>query len=128
LARLHANKAELLMVLDRPEIPLHTNGSENDIRCYVTRRLMLSSTTHVAIDYGRMTIMAPRDQVAAFVEMLKKMTPTARAAVLNSVNDAIFKVIAEVKLGNVTQSVAIDMAQDVAIWYANEIFEGQSDN
>ena len=29
---LHANKAELLLVLDRPEIPLHTNGSENDIR------------------------------------------------------------------------------------------------
>jgi len=25
---LHANKPELLMVLDRPEIPLHTNGSE----------------------------------------------------------------------------------------------------
>ncbi len=38
LARLHANKAELLMVLKRPEIPLHTNGSENDIRCHVTRR------------------------------------------------------------------------------------------
>ena len=32
LERLHANKAELLRVLDRPEIPLHTNGSENDIR------------------------------------------------------------------------------------------------
>src|SRR5271157_372450 len=26
LQRLHANKAELLMVLDHPEIPLHTNG------------------------------------------------------------------------------------------------------
>ena len=38
LARRHANKAELLMVLDRPEIPLHTNGSENDIRAVVTRR------------------------------------------------------------------------------------------
>ena len=38
LKRLHANKAELLIVLSRPETPLHTNGSENDIRCYVTRR------------------------------------------------------------------------------------------
>ena len=28
VARLRANKAELLLVLDRPEIPLHTNGSE----------------------------------------------------------------------------------------------------
>ena len=44
LARLHANKAELLTVLERPEIPLHTNGSENDIRCYVTRRKVSAGT------------------------------------------------------------------------------------
>ena len=50
LARLHANKAELLMVLDRPEIPLHTNGSENDTRCYVTRRKVSAGTRS---DVGR---------------------------------------------------------------------------
>jgi Transposase IS66 family len=50
LARLHANKTELLMVLDRPEIPLHTNGSENDIRCYVTRRKVSAGTRS---DVGR---------------------------------------------------------------------------
>jgi Transposase IS66 family len=44
LARLIANKAELLMVLERPEIPLHTNGSENDIRCQVTRRKVSAGT------------------------------------------------------------------------------------
>jgi Transposase IS66 family len=44
LARLWANKAELLMVLERPEIPLHTNGSENDIRCQVTRRKVSAGT------------------------------------------------------------------------------------
>lgn len=44
LARLLANKAELLMVLDRPEIPLHTNGSENDIRCQVTKRKISGGT------------------------------------------------------------------------------------
>ena len=44
LARLHANKAELLVVLDRPEIPLHTNGSENDIRCHVTKRKISGGT------------------------------------------------------------------------------------
>ena len=44
LARLHANKAELLKVLDRPEIPLHTNGSENDIRCQVTKRKVSGGT------------------------------------------------------------------------------------
>jgi hypothetical protein len=50
LARLHANKAELLMVLERPEIPLHTNGSENDIRCHVTRRKLSGGTRS---DLGR---------------------------------------------------------------------------
>ena len=50
LARLHANKAELLMVLDRPEIPLHTNGSENDIRCQVIRRKVSGGTRS---DIGR---------------------------------------------------------------------------
>jgi hypothetical protein len=44
LQRLHANKAELLMVLDYPEIPLHTNGSENDIRCQVTKRHVSGGT------------------------------------------------------------------------------------
>ena len=44
LARLHANKAELLMVLERLEIPLHTNGLENDIRCQVTRRKVSAGT------------------------------------------------------------------------------------
>ncbi len=50
LARLHANKPELLMVLDRPGIPLHTNGSERDIRALVTKR-KISGGTHS--DAGR---------------------------------------------------------------------------
>src|SRR5215207_594426 len=50
LARLHANKPELLRVLDRPEIPLHTNGSENDIRAQVTRRKVSGGTRS---DMGR---------------------------------------------------------------------------
>jgi hypothetical protein len=33
LARLHANKAELLKVLERPEIPRHTDGSESARSC-----------------------------------------------------------------------------------------------
>ena len=50
LGRLHANKPALLMVLDRPELPLHTNGSENDIRCHVTKRKISGGTRS---DIGR---------------------------------------------------------------------------
>jgi hypothetical protein len=48
LARLHRRKQELLRVLDRPEIPLHTNGSENDIRAFVTKRKISGGTVSEA--------------------------------------------------------------------------------
>jgi hypothetical protein len=44
LARLYRRKRELLRVLERPEIPLHTNGSENDIRACVTKRKISGGT------------------------------------------------------------------------------------
>ncbi len=50
LERLHANKPELLGVLEQSEIPLHTNGSERDIRAHVIKR-KISGGTHS--DAGR---------------------------------------------------------------------------
>ena len=44
LKRIHNNKAELLLVLSRPEVPLHTNGSETDIRDYVKKRKVSGGT------------------------------------------------------------------------------------
>ena len=44
LKRLLAKKTDLLAVLERPDIPLHTNGSENDIRTHVTRRKVSGGT------------------------------------------------------------------------------------
>ncbi len=44
LGRLRQRKPDLLRVLDRPDIPLHTNGSENDIRCQVTKRKISGGT------------------------------------------------------------------------------------
>jgi hypothetical protein len=37
-------KAELLLVLDRPDVPLHTNVSEGDIRCRVEERKISGCT------------------------------------------------------------------------------------
>jgi hypothetical protein len=44
LERLHANKDELLRVLDRPQLPLHTNGSERDLRPQVIKRKISGGT------------------------------------------------------------------------------------
>lgn len=61
LERLHANKADLLRVLDHPAVPLNTNGSENDIRCHVTRRKISAGTRS---DRGR-------DSRDAFLSLMK---------------------------------------------------------
>ncbi|WP_412475041.1 IS66 family transposase (plasmid) [Rhizobium sp. WW22] len=44
LVRLHRRKDELLKVLERPEIPLHTNASENNLRTFVTKRKISGGT------------------------------------------------------------------------------------
>ncbi|MCP4082385.1 MAG: transposase [Planctomycetaceae bacterium] len=64
LKRLHAQKDDMLRVLDHPEIPLHTNGSENDIRCEVTKRKISGGTRS---DTGRQC----RD---AFLSLMKTCT------------------------------------------------------
>lgn len=44
LQRLHRNKNEFLRVLQFPELPLHNNLSERDIRDYVKKRKISGST------------------------------------------------------------------------------------
>ena len=66
LARLHERKAELLRVLDRPEIPLHTNGSENDIRSWVTKRKISGGTVS---DAGK----AARDAMLGLLKTCAKL-------------------------------------------------------
>ena len=50
LKRIYRNKAELLLVLERPDIPLHTNGSEQALRDPVKKRKVSSGTRS---DLGR---------------------------------------------------------------------------
>jgi hypothetical protein len=50
MRRLLRLEDRLLRVLDRPEIPLHTNASENDIRAFVTKRKISGGTVS---DQGR---------------------------------------------------------------------------
>jgi hypothetical protein len=51
LKKLKSNKKKLLLVLDYPNLPLHNNLSENDIREYVMRRKISGSTRS---EVGRM--------------------------------------------------------------------------
>ena len=66
LLRLHQNKSELLLVLDRPEIPLHTNDSERDIRGHVQKQNISGGTRS---DLGRKC----RDTFASLKKTCRKL-------------------------------------------------------
>ena len=66
LARIHAKKGELLLVLERPEVPLNTNQSENDIRAMVTRRKLSGGTRS---ETGRQT----RDAFLGLMKTCQKL-------------------------------------------------------
>jgi hypothetical protein len=57
LQTLRNRKAELLRVLDCPELPLHNNASETDIREYVTRRKISGTTRSEAGRQARDTLV-----------------------------------------------------------------------
>jgi hypothetical protein len=44
LRRIHEKRDDLLLVLERPEIPLHNNLSENDIREWAKKRKISAGT------------------------------------------------------------------------------------
>jgi hypothetical protein len=79
LQRLHKNKNELLLVLERPEIPLHNNLSENDIRDYVKKR-KISATTRS--DLGRKA----RDTMLSLKKTCQKLGISFQRFVLDRVS------------------------------------------
>ena len=66
LKRLHRHKDELLLVLLRPDVPLHTNGSETDIRDFVKKRKVSAGTRS---DLGRQC----RDTFASLKKTCRKL-------------------------------------------------------
>jgi hypothetical protein len=66
LARLARRKDELLRVLEHPEIPLHTNASENDLRACVIKRKVSGGT--MSAD-GRMA----RDGMLGLLKTCRKL-------------------------------------------------------
>jgi len=66
LKRIHKNRAELLLVLERPDIPLHNNSAENAIREYVKRRKISGGTRN---ELGRLA----RDTFTSLKKTCRKL-------------------------------------------------------
>jgi hypothetical protein len=58
LKEMQAHKADLLRVLDRPEVPLHNNAMESDIREYVKKRKISGGTRSDAGRHCRDTFIS----------------------------------------------------------------------
>ena len=66
LKEMRDHKADLLCVLKRPEVPLHNNGEETDIREYIKRRKISGGTRN---DLGRRC----RDTFASVKQTCRKL-------------------------------------------------------
>ena len=66
LKEIQVHKADLLRVLERPEVPLHNNAAESDIREYVTKRKISGGTRS---DEGRRC----RDTFASLKKTCRKL-------------------------------------------------------
>ena len=66
LKEIRVHKADLLRVLERPEVPLHNNASESDIREYVKKRKISGGTRS---DEGRRC----RDTFASLKKTCRKL-------------------------------------------------------
>ena len=81
LRRLFRHKDALLRVLDRPEIPLNTNASENDIRAFVTKRKISGGTVS---DRGRDAPPAARFHRSQLGHLISKRLRRIRSLALSA--------------------------------------------
>lgn len=78
LKEMRAYRDDLLRVLERPEVPLHNNGTESDIRDYVKKRKISGSTRS---DEGRRC----RDTFASLKKTCRKLGVSFSAFLLDRI-------------------------------------------
>ncbi len=75
------------------------------------------------ISYGGLDVMVPVRDVREAINALKAGD---RIRIMNSVLAALRRTFPKVKRGTASQKAAMNCAQDIAIWFANEIIEGRA--
>lgn len=81
----------------------------------------------VSIQYQDFMVVAPRAHVVDAVEMIKQEDTTSKKHILKSIQHSIKTLLPLLIAGTATQQQAMDCAQDISLWYANEIVEGRAE-
>lgn len=81
----------------------------------------------VKIQYADTPFMvgAPLAHVHQAIDLLKKDSRAGRRRIMASVNTSIRQMLSVAGEEKTTTKQAVELAQDITIWYANEILEGR---
>ncbi len=77
------------------------------------------------ISYEDFGIVAPTNDVHKAINLLRGYNKRGRVALIKSVNKAIRAALPKIKDGSATQKEAMDCAQDITIWFANEVIHNR---
>ena len=80
----------------------------------------------VEINYRDTVIMAPLGDILHNMEKLRNYAPFKRRHVMNSVNKSIRNNFDKMLRHEVDTARAVEIMQDIAIWYSNEILLGKA--
>lgn len=78
------------------------------------------------ITYGGLQVFVPVRDIHQSLDKFRTMGDAYRKDIISSVNKSLDATIPLVRDSKATQQQAISAAQDVAIWFANEILEGRA--
>lgn len=97
LRQIYQQKEKLLLVLRRPEVPLHTNGSETDIRDYVKKRKVSGGTRS---DEGQKC----RDTFASLKKTCRKLNISFWHYIRDRLTDNTLPLLSEIMLRKLSQA------------------------
>lgn len=78
------------------------------------------------INYQGLILAAPMSDIRDAVTLLKNSNRRERKGIIASVNRSLARNFPKVKAQKASQKVTMSCAQDLTIWYANEIVEGRA--
>lgn len=78
------------------------------------------------ISYGGLECLAPVIDIKNNVKYLESCSVEKRKGIMSSVQNYLNENFDSVKAKKASQEVAMNCAQDVGIWFANEVLEGRA--
>ena len=120
------NKVSQRPPLDKATLELLGNPPEGQVGEAADRYNKEHAGGSVRIRYEKWLFTAPYSHVVDAVHYLRGMGRRERTKVIQSVNRSIAELFPMVKARTASQEQAMLCAQDVGLWYANEIIEGRA--